>query len=226
MMSPESDVDPRGRPLHPTHDEIDAWAAREHKRRAAWLAGPGEDEKRDWARRYRWRAFLSLEESRLGPTHEEIEHWAAREHQRREAWLAGPSDTQKTQWAAAQRQRHAAEPGAAAAEPAAVDVEAWAARERQRRQEWLAGPTAEEKAHWAQRESRGLFDELTDLPSRFEADLPESAQRILREAELVGKGTFYALSRAPLDLWSRLVRAGRAFEREFDAPPRRRRVRY
>ena len=33
-MNPDTHVDPRGRPLQPTQEEIDAWAAREHQRRA------------------------------------------------------------------------------------------------------------------------------------------------------------------------------------------------
>jgi len=32
-------------------EEVDAWAEREKKRRAAWLAGPSEAEKREWSRR-------------------------------------------------------------------------------------------------------------------------------------------------------------------------------
>ena len=105
-MSSEPHVDPRGRPLAPTPDEIEVWAAREHKRRAAWLAGPSEEEKQEWARRYRWRGALGLEESRLGPTREDIELWAEREHKRRQAWLEGPNAMEKHDWARAQC-RHA-----------------------------------------------------------------------------------------------------------------------
>ena len=32
-------------------EEVEAWAEREKKRRAAWLAGPSEAEKREWSRR-------------------------------------------------------------------------------------------------------------------------------------------------------------------------------
>ena len=95
-MSSEPHVDPRGRPLAPTQEEVDAWAAREHRRRAAWLAGPDEDERRDWTRRYRWRATLGLEESRLAPAREDVEFWAEREHKRRQAWLEGATAADQT----------------------------------------------------------------------------------------------------------------------------------
>jgi hypothetical protein len=42
-------------PLEPTQAEIDAWAARERKRREAWLNGPGEDERAEYAKRLRQR---------------------------------------------------------------------------------------------------------------------------------------------------------------------------
>ena len=94
-------------------------------------------------------------------------------------------------------------------------------------QEWLAGPSEAEKQDWAGRQSGGFLDDLLSLPGMLEpTDLPEAAQRFLREAELAGKGTVYALSRAPLKLWSYLIRAGRAFEDDSAQQPRRRRVRY
>ena len=37
----------------PTDQEVDAWAEREKNRREAWLAGPSEEEKREWSRRQR-----------------------------------------------------------------------------------------------------------------------------------------------------------------------------
>ena len=37
----------------PTEREIEEWAAREKKRREAWLAGPSEAEKLKWSRRQR-----------------------------------------------------------------------------------------------------------------------------------------------------------------------------
>jgi len=37
----------------PTDQEVEEWAAREKKRREAWLAGPTEAEKREWSRRQR-----------------------------------------------------------------------------------------------------------------------------------------------------------------------------
>jgi len=220
-MQPEPNGDPRGQPLPPTHEEIEAWGARERARRAAWLAGPSAEEKREWARRYRWRAALGLEETRLAPAAEDVDRWAEREHQRRAAWLEGPTLAEKQEWAA--RQRHRA---ADAASPTDADVEAWAAREKQRRQDWLAGPSEEEKQRWAEREMTSLFDELMRVPAALQSELPEGAQQVLRDAELAGKGAVYSLMRAPVAVWSYLVRAGRAFEGEFYQEPRRRRVRY
>ncbi len=34
----------------PTDQEVEDWAAREKKRREAWVAGPSDAEKRDWSR--------------------------------------------------------------------------------------------------------------------------------------------------------------------------------
>lgn len=225
-MNWEPHVDPRERPLPPTAEEIAAWAAREHKRRAAWREGPSEEERQEWARRYRWRATLGLEESRLAPTREDIDLWAEREHRRREAWLTGPTDAEKQRWARQQRHRAGADRAESPAPPTQEEVDAWAAREKQRRQDWLAGPSEEEKQQWADRQTGGFFDELLNLPTMLEADFPETAQRLLREAELVGKGALYSLSRAPLMLWSYFMGAGKVFEEEFYQQPRRRRVRY
>jgi len=222
-MQSEPTVDPRQQPLWATHEEIEAWAAREHARRAAWLAGPSSEEKQEWARRYRWRAALGLEETRLAPAVEDVDRWAERERKRRVAWLEGPSEAEKHDWAA--RQRHHAD-AAEATPPAAADIEAWAAREKQRRQDWLAGPSEEEKQRWAERQTTTLFDDLMRFPAALESELPEGAQRFLRDAELAGKGAVYSLMRAPLAAWSYLVRTGRAFEEEFYHEPRRRRVRY
>jgi hypothetical protein len=225
-MNSEPHVDPRERPLPPTPDEIDAWAAREHRRRAAWLAGPSEEEKQDWARRYRWRAALGFEESRLGPAQEDIDLWAEREHGRRAAWLTGPTDAEKQSWATQQRRRARAGLTDSHLPPTDEEIAAWVAREAQRRQEWLGGPSEEEKQQWAQRQTGGFFDELMRLPTLLESDLPEAAQRFLRDTELAGKGTLYTLSRAPRTLWSYVIRAGRIFEQEFYQQRPRRRVRY
>jgi hypothetical protein len=78
--------------LGPTPEDIESWAERERKRRAAWVAGPGEDEKREWARRIRGRGELP-------PSPDEIGEWARREQQRRRDWLAGPSEDEKQEWA-------------------------------------------------------------------------------------------------------------------------------
>ncbi len=228
-MKPDMHVDPRGRRLRPTQEEIDTWAAREHQRRTAWLAGPSEEEKLAWAKRPRWRSALGLEADRA-PTREDIDLWAAREQKRRAAWAAGPSEAETAEWARA----HAARAGDDPPSPAETDAEGWAARERQRRQAWLRGPTEDEKHAWAERQTRGLLEELAHLPflddalrlGGFEGDVLAAANDALRDAELVGKGALYVLSRAPLGLWSYLVRAGRAFERESGGPSPRRRVRY
>jgi hypothetical protein len=225
-MTSEPHIDPRERALPPTPEEVDAWAAREHRRRAAWLAGPSDEEKQDWARRYRWRAAFGLEESRLGPAPEDVEQWAAREHRRREAWLAGPTDAEKQRWARQQRRRARVGLAEAAAAATPEEIDAWAAREKQRRQEWVAGPSEDEKQQWAERQSRSLVDELTSLPELLESELPEAVHRLLREAELAGKGTLYTLSRAPLMLWSYFIRAGRTFEGETSKQPPRSRVPY
>ena len=37
----------------PTDQEVEEWAAREKKRREAWLAGPTEADKREWSRHQR-----------------------------------------------------------------------------------------------------------------------------------------------------------------------------
>ena len=52
--------------IGPTEQEINAWAAREQKRREAWLAGPTDAERRDWARRERQRRS-SREDAAFGP---------------------------------------------------------------------------------------------------------------------------------------------------------------
>jgi hypothetical protein len=222
-MQSESNVDPRRQSLPPTPEEVEAWAAREHARREAWLAGPSAEERQEWARRYRWRAALGLEETRLAPTPEDVERWAERERSRRAAWTQGPREAEKRAWLAQQRSAGAA---AEAAPTSEADVEAWAAREKARRQAWIAGPSEEEKQAWAERQATGLLGDLMSLPAALESELPEAAQDFLRDAELAGKGAVYSLARAPLALWSYLVRAGRAFEEEFYKEPRRRRVRY
>jgi hypothetical protein len=212
-MTHEGNVDPPHHGSRPTQEEVAAWAERERRRRAAWAAGPGEDEKREWARRYRWRAAFGLEESRLGPLPEEVEQWAEREHKRREEWLAGPN-------VAEQRERSRRHQGAA------ETVEDWAARERRRRQQWLAGPSEDEKAAWAERRPMGPLDDLLRVPDVLQGELPESIQLLLRETELAAKGLVYSLSRGPNALWHYLTRAGKAFEEELHRHPFRRRVPY
>jgi hypothetical protein len=222
IMQPEPMIDPRDRPAGPTPEETEAWAAREHKRREAWAAGPSEEEKEERARRWRRRAAFGLEESRLGPTREDIESWAERERKRRAAWLAGPTEDEKREWARSSRARGLGLTGSSLP-PSPEETEEWARREQQRRREWLDGPSEQEKLDWARRQS-GTWEGLMGLP--LEHGFSEVAQRFFREAELAGKGSLFALTSAPAALWSYFVRAGRAFEEEFYQPARRRRVRF
>jgi hypothetical protein len=227
-MDSESPVDPRDEPLEPTPEEIDAWAGREHKRREAWVAGPTDAEKQEWARRYRYRALVGLAESRLPPSREDVELWASRERRRREAWLGGPTEDEKQDWARRYRLRTLTGASESSLPPTTEDIEAWAAREGQRRREWLAGPSEEERRRWARRQAGGLLTEWSDWmrsPSG-ESEMFDVAHRLLREAELAGKGSLYALSRAPMALWSYFVRAGEKFEEELSTQPRRGRVRF
>ncbi len=214
--------DPRFDSFEPGPEEIAAWAQRERRRRQAWLAGPGEEEKQEWARRYRRRASIGLEESRLGPTREDVERWAEREHGRRQAWLAGPTQEDKRHWARELGSRGPRDPFGEPIPPSPEEVELWAERERRRREEWAAGPTEEEKQRWARGDRPGLWGDWGLDPG----GLSDAARRFLREVELAGKGSLYALSRAPMTLWSYLVRAGRAFEQDFYQQPPRGRVRY
>lgn len=223
-MDPEPFTDPRYRSSRPTPEERDAWAARELKRRQAWLAGPTEEEKQDWARRGRRRASLGFAESRLGPAAEEVSEWAAREHKRREAWAAGPSEEEKREWARQFRRRALMGLSESPLPPAEEDIEAWARREGERRREWAAGPSEEEKEKWARRAAGGILADLAPRAER-ESEFFDMAHEFLREAELAGKGTVFSLLRAPGALWSYFVRAGRTFEDEISQQPRRGRVR-
>ena len=45
--------------LEPTQAEIDAWAARERQRREAWLNGPSEEERAEYAQHLRHRRLAS-----------------------------------------------------------------------------------------------------------------------------------------------------------------------
>jgi hypothetical protein len=50
--------------LEPTEAELDDWAARERKRRQAWVSGPTAEERAEWAQRERMRrlSHLSVED--------------------------------------------------------------------------------------------------------------------------------------------------------------------
>lgn len=218
--------DPRYEALQPTAEEIDAWASRERDRRQAWLAGPTEDEQGDWARRYLRRASLGFADSRLGPSPGDVAQWAEREHKRRQAWLAGPSELEKREWARRSRRRGLAGLSASELPPTDEEINAWAAQERSRRQAWLEGPTEDEKQRWIRRETGGSKWEGLPSSPEMETELFDAADRLLREADLAAKGSLVALARAPLAIWSYLIRSGRTFEEELYQPPSRRRVRF
>ena len=224
-MSFDPPRDPRYEPLEPTADEVDAWASRERIRRQAWLAGPTQDEQDEWARRYRQRVALGFAESRLGPSPDEITEWAQREHKRRQAWFAGPTDHEKREWARGYRRRRLTGLPESDLPPTEDEISAWADRERARRRAWFEGPTEEEKQRWIRSERGDIWG---DVPggSEIESDLLDVADRVLREAELATKGSLAALTRAPLAIWSYLVRSGQRFEDDFYQPPPRRRVRF
>jgi hypothetical protein len=224
-MDFESSVDPRYGPLPPAPEEIENWAVAERRRRKAWLTGPTEQEKEAWAQRARRRALLGFSETRLAPSREDIDQWAAREHQRRQAWSSGPTENEKQDWLRRTRRRTMTGMVESELPPTPEDLEEWTTREKQRRQEWLDGPTSEEKSRWARREGGGLWEALM-VPPAIEGEIVEVARRFLRDAELAGKGSLFALSRAPLAFWSFLLRSGRAFEEEFSEQPSRTRVRF
>lgn len=222
-MDDEPTIDPRNRRLAPTQEECDAWAQTEHARRQAWLRGPSQFEKHEWFRQGRRKATFGLGDSYLAPTPEEIEAWSERERQRRVSWIEGPSEKERHEW----MRRHPRRADVEVADPndptAPNEIEEWAEREHQRRQAWLAGPTDQERSEWARRQTEGFAGRL--LQGGFEAEQALFAS-ILHEAEVAGRGSFQALSRASGALWSYLVRAGQSSETESSAPPRRSRVPY
>ena len=216
--------DPRHQRLQPTPEETTAWAAREHKRREAWLAGPSDGEQQEWAQRYRRRVALGLADSPIGPSAGEIADWRDREHKRRHAWLAGPTPEEKRAWARRYRWRNLTDMPESELPPTDEEIESWAATETRRRQEWLAGPTDEEKRHWARREAGAFWE--GPAPAALGSELADVADQLLRETELATKGLIGALSRAPFALWSSFERGGRAVEDDIDQPPTKRRVRF
>jgi hypothetical protein len=222
-MEPEDFRGPRDASPEATAAEADAWAERERRRRAAWLAGPDEEEKLAWVRRYRRRAALGLEESRLGPNREEAEAWAERERRRRVEWSEGPGEAEKREWAARQRIRSFAGLAESRLPPSSEEIDSWARAESAKRKAWLSGPADEEKREWSQRS--GWASAWTNA-SGDEPSYADLAARFLREAELAGKGSLWTLASAPAAIWSHFVKAGRRFERDMSGPPRRGRVPY
>lgn len=217
--------DPRTESLRPTQEEVEAWASREHNRRAAWLAGPTESEQQEWARRESRRAALGWSDSRLGPTSEEVTEWARRERTRRHTWLSGPSEVEKRAWAQRYRRRPLINDPESDVFPSDEEINAWAENEHRRRQAWLDGPTEEEKQRWINGETGNAWKDVVGAVG-LDEDLVGPATRLLREADLATKGAAGALLRAPFELWSYLVRSGRTFEDDIYQPPPRRRVRF
>lgn len=88
-----------------TEEEVEAWAEAEADRRQAWLEGPTEWEKLEWARRERRRRRFASLGPAVGPTEEEVEEWAENERKRRQEWAEGPSPADKAEWARKERAR-------------------------------------------------------------------------------------------------------------------------
>ncbi|HJQ31320.1 MAG TPA: hypothetical protein VJ866_04025 [Pyrinomonadaceae bacterium] len=111
---PTTSADPRRRRVSyveeevtsypPTRDDVEEWAERERRRRQAWLEGPSEEERHEWARReYEHRGGEGARA--LWPADEEVKEWAERERRRRQAWLEGPSEEERREWARRERRR-------------------------------------------------------------------------------------------------------------------------
>ena len=211
----------------PAQVEIDAWAEREHKRRQAWLNGPGVVERLDWAERH----CRDIDATGGIDIEAEAEAWKEREHKRRQAWLNGPSEQERLEWARQHRRRSMGGPVVA---PTDDEVAAWAEHEGRRRRAWAEGPTEQEKIEWAREHSRSAG---TSIPpwSAFRAstfgEIPfDEAEELLgrwaRQAELASKGLVYSLIETPLYFWSQWLDAGRRWEEGSYRPYRRARVRF
>jgi hypothetical protein len=224
----------RAREVSSTDEPVERWAEREHKRRRAWLEGPTEWEKREWARQEHRRLevrHMFSGPTAPGPTDEEVEEWAEREHKRRNAWLKGPTEQEKRDWARREQMRLEAKDqfGPPALEPTDEEVEDWADRERKRRRAWVDGPTEREKDDWERREcgpERGYSyrSAWTNRPERW--DMEEAAADFWRRVELASKGSFSLLMDWPFQAWERLMDAGREAEERHYGPTRPRRIRF
>ena len=221
-MDEEFTDDPRTRRLAPTQEERDAWAQAEQARRQAWMRGPTEFEKHEWFRQERRKAALGLGDSYVAPTPAEIEAWSERERRRRAAWLEGPSEKERHDWMRRHARRSDFDVDESTDPTAPAAVEEWAHRERQRRQAWLSGPSDQEKSEWAQRQTEGVVGRLQH---GFESER-ELVASLVREAEVAGRGSIRAFTRATAALWSYIVRAGESSERDSSTPPRRSRLPY
>jgi hypothetical protein len=103
-------------------------------------------------------------------------------------------------------------------DPSETEIEEWAAHERQRREAWVNGPTAEEKTAWARRErERRMLEREGNLVRSRVRDSWGLLPRPLREMQLGAEGAISLLLHlSPRSAFDRLVRAGRAWEEEFE----------
>ena len=143
--------------------------------------------------------------------------------QRREAWLAGPTDAEKRSWRVRGASTRDGPPrrrtrGRGAGPPASAAAPGVARRSIRGRKTGLGGAT--------ERGRPGSICSAYAGDARASTDLPESAPRLLREAELAGKGAVYACRksrRGSGPTWS--APAGASRTSSAQQPPRRR-VRY
>lgn len=98
--------------------------------------------------------------------------------------------------------------------PTDAEMEDWAVRVRRKREAWVAGPTDEEKRRWARRESRRrqLDEDGEYLGEGIGLEADPIALRAKRSILLARQGLLYTLMNRPFFLWSRWIRAGRAWE--------------
>ena len=208
------------RAAQPTPDEVDAWASRERMLRQAWLAGPTEDEQHEWACRYRQRATLGFAESRLGASRDEIVEWAQREHKRRQAWLEGPTEQEKQDWARGYRRPRLT--GLPESDLPPTDDEISTGRPGTRPSSGVA--RGAHRRGEAALDPKGARGHLGRRAERLR-DRTRAARRG-RSSSARGRSRDEGLARAPLAIWSYLVRSGRRVEDDFYQPPPRRRVRF
>jgi hypothetical protein len=220
--------------LWPTDADIEEWGRAEHERRQAWLAGPSQIERQEWALSQLRRSTSGGPEGSYGPTDEEVENWARDEHDRRAAWAAGPSEVERLEWALRVRER---DPLARPVTDA--DIEAWVKDEHARREAWLAGPTEAERADWARRAGAARYapawhagPEWRPSPApcwedRVRGAVPDpvALDRMRHDGRLAMIGALTWLTESPWRTWEQLVDAGKRWEDGMGEPRSRRRIR-